>query len=122
VLFLRHVRAVLPEIADAVGHKIDVLLDGGVRRGADVVRACALGAKAVLIGRSYLWALAAAGEPGYWTFSNSIGEALTRPWRISAAHPSRHLTGRGYARCLRKANGTTCIDRRVIWTADVTGC
>jgi isopentenyl diphosphate isomerase/L-lactate dehydrogenase-like FMN-dependent dehydrogenase len=55
---------VLPEIADAVGHKIDVLLDGGVRRGADVVRACALGAKAVLIGRSYLWALAAAGESG----------------------------------------------------------
>lgn len=56
--------AVLPEIVDAVGHKIEVLLDGGVRRGADVVRACALGAKAVLIGRSYLWGLAAGGEAG----------------------------------------------------------
>jgi len=56
--------AVLPEIVDAVGHKIDVLLDGGVRRGADVVRACALGAKAVFIGRSYLWGLAAEGEVG----------------------------------------------------------
>ena len=56
--------AVLPEIVDAVGHKIDVLLDGGVRRGADVVRACALGAKAVFIGRSYLWGLAAHGELG----------------------------------------------------------
>jgi pre-mycofactocin synthase len=56
--------AVLPEITDAVGHKIEVLLDGGVRRGADVVRACALGAKAVLIGRSYLWGLAAGGETG----------------------------------------------------------
>jgi pre-mycofactocin synthase len=56
--------AVLPEIVDAVGHKVDVLLDGGVRRGADVVRACALGAKAVLIGRSYLWGLAAKGERG----------------------------------------------------------
>ena len=54
--------AVLPEIVDAVGHKVDVLLDGGVRRGADVVRACALGAKAVLIGRSYLWGLAAEGR------------------------------------------------------------
>jgi isopentenyl diphosphate isomerase/L-lactate dehydrogenase-like FMN-dependent dehydrogenase len=56
--------AVLPEIAEAVGHKLDVLLDGGVRRGADVVRACALGAKAVLIGRPYLWGLAAGGEAG----------------------------------------------------------
>ncbi|WP_395647689.1 alpha-hydroxy acid oxidase [Terricaulis sp.] len=55
---------VLPEIADAVGDKLDVLLDGGVRRGADVVRACALGAKAVLIGRPYLWGLAAGGEAG----------------------------------------------------------
>jgi isopentenyl diphosphate isomerase/L-lactate dehydrogenase-like FMN-dependent dehydrogenase len=55
---------VLPEIVDAVGHKIEVLLDGGVRRGADVVRACALGAKAVFIGRPYLWGLAAAGELG----------------------------------------------------------
>jgi pre-mycofactocin synthase len=56
--------AVLPEIVDAVGHKLDVLLDGGVRRGADVVRACALGARAVLIGRAYLWGLAAEGETG----------------------------------------------------------
>jgi pre-mycofactocin synthase len=56
--------AALPEIVDAVGHRIEVLLDGGVRRGADVVRACAIGAKAVLIGRSYLWGLAAGGEAG----------------------------------------------------------
>lgn len=56
--------ALVPEIADAVGHKIEVLMDGGVRRGADVVRACALGAKAVLIGRAYLWGLAAGGEAG----------------------------------------------------------
>lgn len=56
--------SVLPEIADAVGDRIEVLLDGGVRRGADVVRACALGARAVLIGRSYLWGLAAGGEAG----------------------------------------------------------
>lgn len=56
--------AVLPEIVDAVGHQIEVLMDGGVRRGADVVRACALGAKAVLIGRPYLWGLAAGGEAG----------------------------------------------------------
>ena len=60
----RPLLAVLPEIVDAVGHKLDVLLDGGVRRGADVVRACALGARAVFIGRAYLWGLAAQGETG----------------------------------------------------------
>lgn len=56
--------AALPAIADAVGDRVDVLLDGGVRRGSDVVKALALGAQAVLIGRAYLWALAARGEPG----------------------------------------------------------
>jgi L-lactate dehydrogenase (cytochrome)/glycolate oxidase len=54
----------LPAVAEAVGHQIDVLLDGGVRRGGDVVKAVALGAKAVLIGRAYLWGLAANGQAG----------------------------------------------------------
>ena len=54
----------LPAVADAVGHQIDVLLDGGVRRGSDVVKAFALGAKAVMIGRAYLWGLAANGQAG----------------------------------------------------------
>jgi len=54
----------LPAIAEAVGDQIDVLLDGGIRRGSDVVKAVALGANAVMIGRAYLWGLAAAGQPG----------------------------------------------------------
>jgi L-lactate dehydrogenase (cytochrome)/glycolate oxidase len=54
----------LPAVADAVGHDIEVLLDGGVRRGSDVVKALALGAKAVMIGRAYLWGLAANGQAG----------------------------------------------------------
>jgi L-lactate dehydrogenase (cytochrome) len=54
----------LPEIVDAVGGRIDVLLDGGVRRGADVVRALALGARAVMVGRPYLYGLAAGGPAG----------------------------------------------------------
>ena len=54
----------LPAVADAVGSQIDVLLDGGVRRGSDVVKAVALGAKAVMIGRAYLWGLAANGQAG----------------------------------------------------------
>jgi heme/flavin dehydrogenase (mycofactocin system) len=54
----------LPGIADAVGHEIEVLLDGGVRRGSDVVKALALGARAVMIGRAYLWGLGAGGQAG----------------------------------------------------------
>ncbi len=55
---------VLPAIADAVGDRIQVLLDGGVRRGGDVVKALALGARAVMIGRAYLWGLGANGQAG----------------------------------------------------------
>jgi isopentenyl diphosphate isomerase/L-lactate dehydrogenase-like FMN-dependent dehydrogenase len=54
----------LPAVADAVGNQVEVLLDGGIRRGSDVVKALALGAKAVLIGRAYLWGMAANGEAG----------------------------------------------------------
>ncbi|MGN2637432.1 pre-mycofactocin synthase MftD [Nocardia takedensis] len=54
----------LPVIAEAVGSQIEVVLDGGVRRGSDVVKAVALGARAVLIGRAYLWGLAANGQAG----------------------------------------------------------
>ncbi len=54
----------LPGIVDAVGGQTEVLLDGGVRRGSDVVKALALGAKAVMIGRAYLWGMAAGGEAG----------------------------------------------------------
>jgi len=53
---------VLPSIVDAVNGEIEVLLDGGVRRGSDIVKALALGARAVLVGRPYIWALAAGGE------------------------------------------------------------
>ena len=54
----------LPAVVDAVGDQIEVLLDGGVRRGSDVVKALALGANAVMIGRAYLWGLAVNGQAG----------------------------------------------------------
>jgi L-lactate dehydrogenase (cytochrome) len=54
----------LPEVVAAVGDRVEVLLDGGVRRGSDVVKALALGARAVLIGRAYAYGLGAAGEAG----------------------------------------------------------
>jgi 4-hydroxymandelate oxidase len=56
--------AALPAIADRVAGRLPILLDGGVRRGTDVLKALAYGARAVLIGRPYLWGLAAAGEAG----------------------------------------------------------
>jgi L-lactate dehydrogenase (cytochrome)/glycolate oxidase len=55
---------VLQPIAETVGDQVEVLLDGGIRRGGDVVKALALGAKAVLIGRAYLWGLGANGQAG----------------------------------------------------------
>ena len=54
----------LPEVVKAVGSQVEVLMDGGIRRGGDVVKALCLGARAVLIGRAYAWGLGAAGGPG----------------------------------------------------------
>jgi L-lactate dehydrogenase (cytochrome) len=59
----------LPKIAGAVGQKVEVLFDGGVRSGQDVMRALALGAKACMIGRAYIYGLGARGEEG-------VGEAI----------------------------------------------
>jgi L-lactate dehydrogenase (cytochrome) len=55
---------VLPEVIDAVGGRVEVLLDSGVRRGSDVVKALCLGARAVLVGRAYAYGLGAAGGAG----------------------------------------------------------
>src|SRR5471032_827648 len=54
----------LAEIVDAVGDKIDVIMDGGIQRGTHVLKALSLGAKAVGVGRFYLYPLAAAGQTG----------------------------------------------------------
>ena len=56
--------SVLPEIADAVGADVPILLDGGIRRGSDIFKALALGARAVLVGRPYVYGLATAGTIG----------------------------------------------------------
>jgi L-lactate dehydrogenase (cytochrome) len=55
---------VLPEIVASVGDRIEVLLDGGIRRGSDIVKALCLGARAVMVGRAYAYGLGAAGSTG----------------------------------------------------------
>jgi 4-hydroxymandelate oxidase len=66
----------LPEVAAAVGGEVPVLLDGGVRRGTDVIKALALGARAVLIGRPILWGLAVGGEAGVRDVLSLLGAEL----------------------------------------------
>jgi 4-hydroxymandelate oxidase len=73
----------LPEVVEAVGGRIDVLMDGGVRGGSDVLKALALGAKAVLLGRSYLWALAAGGEDGVRRMLESMRDDLKLAMALS---------------------------------------
>ncbi len=66
----------LPAVANAVGDQIEVLLDGGVRRGSDVVKAVALGARAVMIGRAYLWGLAVNGQAGVENVLDILGSGI----------------------------------------------
>jgi isopentenyl diphosphate isomerase/L-lactate dehydrogenase-like FMN-dependent dehydrogenase len=68
----------LPDVVDAVAGRIPVLVDGGIRRGTDVVKALALGARAVLIGRPYLWGLAVGGQQGVETVLGQLRTELVR--------------------------------------------
>jgi pre-mycofactocin synthase len=77
----------LPAVADAVGDQIEVLLDGGIRRGGDVAKALALGAKAVMIGRAYLWGLAANGQAGVENVLDLMRDGLGSAM-VGLGHPS----------------------------------
>jgi len=73
---------VLPEIVAAVGDRLEVLLDSGIRRGTDVVKALALGARAVLVGRPYVWGLALGGQEGVTHMLELLREELTRTLQL----------------------------------------
>jgi isopentenyl diphosphate isomerase/L-lactate dehydrogenase-like FMN-dependent dehydrogenase len=72
----------LPEVVDAVGSQVDVLMDGGIRRGSEVVKALCLGARAVLVGRAYVYGLAAAGEAGVALSLSILREDLERTLKL----------------------------------------
>jgi L-lactate dehydrogenase (cytochrome) len=99
----------LPAVAEAVGDQVEVLLDGGIRRGSDVVKALALGARAVMIGRAYLWGLAANGQAGVENvldiLRSGVDSALLGLGRASVAElcPDDVLVPDGFVRRLGAA-------------------
>ena len=74
--------AVLEEVVDAVGDESEVLVDGGIRSGADVVRAVALGARAALVGRAWAYGLCAAGRPGVDQVLALLRQDIDRTMRL----------------------------------------
>jgi L-lactate dehydrogenase (cytochrome) len=92
--------AALPEIADAVGDQVEVLADGGVRTGLDVVKLVALGARAVLVGRAWAWAVAARGEPGV----RHVLKVIKADIDVALA--------------LMGQNSITAVDRSALYTVD----
>src|SRR5690349_20583985 len=82
----------LAEIVDAVGDKIDVMMDGGVRRGSHVLKALSLGAKAVGVGRYYLFPLAAAGQAGVERALNLMRTELERDMRLMGCRSASDLS------------------------------
>jgi isopentenyl diphosphate isomerase/L-lactate dehydrogenase-like FMN-dependent dehydrogenase len=81
----------LPAVADAVGGEIDVLVDGGIRRGTDVVKALALGARAVMVGRPVLWGLAVAGAAGAQRVLTLLLDELANALVLTGAGAAENL-------------------------------
>ena len=89
---------VLPEVIEAAGERVEVLVDGGIRRGADVLKALALGARATFSGRAVLYGLAAGGEQGVADVLELLRREVelglkllgcTSPAEVTAAHVRR---------------------------------
>ena len=82
----------LPEVLAAVGGRVPVLVDGGLRTGADVARALALGAAATMIGRPYAWALASGGEDEVAALLRQLRSELSEAMSVSGAAAVTDLT------------------------------
>ncbi|TAM58575.1 alpha-hydroxy-acid oxidizing protein, partial [bacterium] len=82
---------VLPEIVDAVKGQTEIVLDGGVRRGTDVVKALCLGAQAVLIGRAYAYGLVAGGKAGVARALTILRDDVERTLRLLGCRTPQEL-------------------------------
>ena len=82
----------LPEVVDAVGNRAEVYVDGGIRRGTDVIKALALGARAVMIGRPVLWGLAVNGEPGVRAVLELLRQEIDVAMALAGARDVSELT------------------------------
>ena len=82
----------LPEVVDAVGDKVEVYVDGGIRRGTDVIKAIALGARAVMIGRPVLWGLALNGEAGVCAVLELLRQEIDLAMGLCGAPTVANLT------------------------------
>ena len=111
---------VLQEVVEAVDGRIEVLVDGGIRRGTDVVKAIALGARAVLVGRPVLWGLAVDGEAG----ASGVLELL--PVGARARAPARRCAhtggGHGVPRARAAAAGSSSLNSLVKWALILFAC
>ena len=83
----------LPEIVAAVGDQVDVLVDGGIRSGADVVKALALGARVAMVGRAWAYGLSAAGQPGVERVLALLREDIDRTMRLLGVRSVVDLNG-----------------------------
>ena len=106
------IRMVHP-ISQRVGNQVDVVMDGGIRRGSDVVKALALGAKAVMIGRAYLWGLAANGQAGVENVLDILTGGVDSAMRglalssVTELTPEHLLVPEGFHRELGVHSGST---------------
>lgn len=82
----------LGEVVDAVGDRLDVIMDGGIQRGTHILKALSMGAKAVGVGRAYLFALAAAGQPGVERMVGLLKDEVERDMRLMGAAKISDLT------------------------------
>ena len=84
---------VLPEVVAAVGDRIEVLLDGGIRRGSDIVKAVCLGARGVMAGRAYAYGLGAAGSAGVSRAIDILRADLVRTLKLLGCASVAELDG-----------------------------
>jgi L-lactate dehydrogenase (cytochrome) len=81
----------LPEVLSSVGNRVEVLLDGGVRRGSDAVKALCLGARAVLVGRAYAYGLGAGGHAGVTRAIDILRGGVERTMRLLGCRSVQEL-------------------------------